>query len=119
MNTQSCDPEEEASQMALVIDEEIKLEDMENSMTEQEEEQWSNSDPRWTDDTIPPISTIGSEIEEVLRKDNMKARLEELRAARLTVNSLKDEINDRSEDEDDKEAPEDTEYPTNSKYESD
>ena len=109
MNTQSCDPEEEASQMKLVIDEEIKLEDMENGMTEQGEEQWSDSDPRWTDDTIPPISTIGSEIEEVLRKDDMKARLEELRTARMTVHSLKDEINDRSEDDEEKEALEDTE----------
>ena len=52
------------------------------------------------------------------KKKHPKAKLEELRAARLTVNSLKDEINDRSEDEDDKEAPEDTEYQTNSKYDS-
>ena len=118
MNTQSGDPEEAASQMKLVIDEEIKLEDMENGMTEQGEEQWPDSDPRWTDDTIPPISTIGSEIEEVLRKDDMEARLEELRTARLTVHSLKDELTDRFEDDEEKEALEDIEYQTHSKYDS-
>ena len=65
MNTHHCDPEEEVSPMILIIDEGIKLEDMEHGTTEQGEEQWSDSDPRWTDETIPPTTTLGSEIEEV------------------------------------------------------
>ena len=48
----------------------------------------------------------------------MEARLEELRTARMTVHSLKDEINDRSEDDEEKEALEDKEYQTHSKYDS-
>ena len=66
MHTQSGDPEEATSQMKLVIDEDIKLEDLENGLTEQGDEQWPDSDPRWTDDIVYPITTIGSEIDEFL-----------------------------------------------------
>ena len=118
MHTQSGDPEEATSQMKLVIDEDIKLEDLENGLTEQGDEQWPDSDPRWTDDTVYPITTIGSEIDEVLRKDDMEERLEELRTARMTVDSLKDEIADRIDDDEKKEALEDIEYHTHSKYDS-
>ena len=82
MYTQSGDPEEATSQMNLVIDEDIKLEDLENGLTEQGDEQWPDSDPRWTDDTVYPVTTIGSEIDDALRKDDMVNRLEELRNAR-------------------------------------
>ena len=104
--------------MKLVIDEDIKLEDLANGLTEQGDEMWPESDPRWTDDTVYPVTTIGSEIDEALRKDDMVERLEELRTARMKVDSLKEEIADRIDDDEKKEALEDTEYHTQSKYDS-
>ena len=112
MYTLSGDPEEATSDMELVIDEDIKLETVANGLTEQDDEMWPDGDPRWTDDTVYPVTTIGSEIEDALRKDDMVNRLEELRNARMKVDILKEEIADRIDDEEQKEALEDIKYHT-------
>ena len=101
-----------------MVEEVIKVEDTELSITEPGAEEWSETDPRWTDDTMPPTPALRAEIEEVLSKDERIARLEQLRNARLTVNSLQDELDERADDEEDKDTPEDTDWSTNSKYDS-
>ena len=82
------EPEEEATRMILMVEEVIKVEDTELSNTESGAEEWSETDSRWTDDTEPPTPALMAEIEEVLSKDERRSRLEQLRNARLKINSL-------------------------------
>ena len=50
-----------------------------------------------------------AEIEEVLSQNENRSRLEQLRKTRLDINRIQDELNERAEDEEDKDTPEDTE----------
>ena len=71
--------------MELVIDEDVKLETMAMGLSEQEDVMWPDGDPRWTDTTVHLVTTIYSELEETLRKDDRENRLNELKTARLQV----------------------------------
>ena len=96
------EPEEETTPMILMVEDVIKVEDTELSITESGAEDWSETDSRWTDDTVPPTPALMEEIEEALSKDEKRSRLEQLRKARLIINSLQDELDERAEDEENK-----------------
>ena len=117
MHNLSVDPGETTYDMELVIDEDIKLEEA-RSLIGPETVLWPEGDPRWSDDTVNPANTISSEIEEAEKKGDVENRLIELRNARLQVCTLKEEISDRADDEELKEALEDSKYHTGSKFDS-
>ena len=79
MYTLSGEQEEATSDMELVIEEDIKLETMAMGLSEQEDVMWPEGDPSWTDTTVHPVTTINSEIEETLKKDDRENRLNELK----------------------------------------
>ena len=116
MHTSREEQEECTSDMELVIDEGVKVEPRTEELSDLEESRWLDDDRRWTDTTVPPSNNIQAELEETLMKVNRENKLTELKAARLAMCTLKEELEDRNDDEELRETLEEHLYHTVSNW---
>ena len=109
MIIKSPETEEESTPMIIMEEEVIKVEETEFSNTESGAEDWSETESRNADKIETQTPALMAEIEEVLIQNEKRSRLVQLRQTRLDINKIQDELEERADDEEEKDTSDETE----------
>ena len=96
----SVEPNEESTPMIVLRNKGIKVEEHEYSHTESCTDDWSETETGAEEGIPPNTPALMSEIEEFVSRNEKRSCLAQLRQTRLDITKIRDELEDRANDED-------------------